>query len=122
MCSSDLEAEVLDARLADGSVDVWHDRAVFHFLTEADDRARYVDQMNRALVVGGHAIIATFADDGPVRCSGLPVVHYTPDQLRLVLGASYGLESSLREQHVTPAGATQSFVYTVFRRVAVPTR
>lgn len=113
-----IESDVLEATLGAQTVDVWHDRAVFHFLTDADDRARYVAQVDRALKPGGHVVIATFADDGPLRCSGLPVVRYTSEALQRVFGAAYRLESSLREAHVTPGGTTQAFVYAVFVRVA----
>jgi SAM-dependent methyltransferase len=77
-----LEADVLDADLPRFGFDVWHDRAVFHFLTAVTDRARYVAQVRRAVKPGGHLLVATFAQDGPTRCSGLPVVRYTPTALR----------------------------------------
>lgn len=97
---------------------VWHDRAVFHFLTEADSQLRYVEQLRDALAGGGHAIIAAFALDGPERCSGLPVQRYGPESLSRRLGAEFeplGFES---ETHITPSGVTQEFVYGRFRRRA----
>ena len=96
------------------AADIWHDRAVFHFLTEADERRRYRDRMRRAVKPGGSAIIATFADDGPQRCSGLPVVRYSPDALSAELGEDVELRESVREEHRTPSGGIQQFVYCRF--------
>ena len=109
-------ADVLSANLPAGGYDVWHDRAVFHFLTSGEDRYRYVAQMTNALRPGGHAIIATFAEDGPTRCSGLEVVRYSAEQLAAELRPAFQLVDSVREEHVTPAGALQAFVYCLFRR------
>lgn len=101
---------------------LWHDRAVFHFLTEPAGRRAYVAAMRAALGLGGIAVIATFADDGPERCSGLPVVRYTPDGLAAELDAHapgcFQPVESLRHTHVTPTGARQNFQVTVFRRTA----
>lgn len=96
--------------------DVWHDRAAFHFLTEDRDRAAYVVRLERALKVGGHAIIATFALDGPERCSGLPVVRYDPVSLGQTLGRAFQLVDSRRHAHVTQWASNQSFQFSVFRR------
>jgi SAM-dependent methyltransferase len=98
-------------------VDLWHDRAVFHFLTDATDRARYVEHLKSTLKPGGQAIIATFALEGPPTCSGLPVVRYSPDGLAAEFGASFSLEETLRETHPTPFGSTQEFWYSRLRRV-----
>lgn len=106
-----LEADILRADLPRAAFDVWHDRAVFHFLTEEADRARYVTQARRAVKSGGYVLVATFADDGPTRCSGLPVVRYTPSGLHEALGDGFRLAESVREEHVTPSGAKQAFVY-----------
>jgi SAM-dependent methyltransferase len=95
--------------------DVWHDRAAFHFLTEDRDRAAYVVRLERALKVGGHAIIATFALDGPERCSGLPVVRYDPASLGQTLGRAFQLVDSRRHAHATPWASNQSFQFSVFR-------
>ena len=95
--------------------DVWHDRATFHFLTEDADRAAYIARLRRGLKIGGHAIIATFAPDGPERCSGLPVVRYSPDSLRQTLGADFTLITSRSDLHATPRGSTQSFQFSAFR-------
>ena len=102
--------------LFDGeSVAVWHDRAVFHFLTSAEDRARYVAQVRRALRPGGHVIIATFAEDGPTRCSGLEIVRYSAPALLAEFGDEFSLVDSQRELHHTPSGSTQQFIYCVFQ-------
>jgi SAM-dependent methyltransferase len=98
------------------SYDVWHDRAAFHFLTEERDRAAYVLRLQRALKAGGHAIIATFALDGPERCSGLPVVRYDPESLGQILGREFQLVDSRRHVHATPWASNQSFQFSVFRR------
>jgi SAM-dependent methyltransferase len=95
--------------------DVWHDRAAFHFLTEEADRAAYLARLRRGLEIGGHAIIATFALDGPARCSGLPVVRYSPDSLRQTLGADFTLITSRNDSHATPWGGTQSFQFSALR-------
>ncbi len=99
---------------------VWHDRAVFHFLTDAEARAAYARVMAEALRPDGVAIIATFADDGPEKCSGLPVVRYAPEELaqeldRLVPGR-FEMVSAQRHLHITPKGNRQSFQYSAFRK------
>jgi SAM-dependent methyltransferase len=98
--------------------DLWHDRAVFHFLVEAADRDRYVAVLRRTLRAGGHAILAAFAPDGPTHCSGLPVARYGADELSRTIGADFELVSSRLEQHHTPAGRSQSFVYAHLREKA----
>lgn len=97
--------------------DVWHDRAAFHFLTEASDRNAYVARLMRALPPGGHAIIGTFAMDGPERCSGLPVVRYDAAHLSAALGSGFSLVATRRHDHKTPWEAIQRFQFSVFRRV-----
>jgi len=96
--------------------DVWHDRAAFHFLTREKDRSAYVACLERALAPAGHAIIATFALDGPDRCSGLPVVRYDLADLARVLGPAFAPVVSRAQTHRTPWGATQEFQFSVFRR------
>jgi trans-aconitate methyltransferase len=98
------------------SYDLWHDRAAFHFLTPAPDRAAYVDRLQRALRPGGHAIIGTFALDGPERCSGLAVSRYDAEHLAATLGRGFALIDSRPHEHVTPWGATQKFQFSTFRR------
>ena len=108
-------ADVLTAAFPAAAFDVWHDRAVFHFLTDAADRARYVAQVRRAVRPGGHVIAATFAEDGPSRCSGLDVARYTADALHAEFGAGFVVLESHRELHTTPSGAEQAFTYCVCR-------
>jgi len=100
------------------SYDIWHDRAAFHFLTEELDRAAYVARLNHGLKIGGHAVIATFALDGPEKCSGLPVMRYDAARLGPTLGAGFKLLQSLGNDHATPWGSHQRFQFSVFQRVA----
>jgi 2-polyprenyl-3-methyl-5-hydroxy-6-metoxy-1,4-benzoquinol methylase len=90
--------------------DVWHDRAVFHFLTKTEDRKKYVTSLNQALKLDGHLIMATFNLDAPPKCSGLPVVRYSPDILQNELGDNFNLVDSYSENHVTPSGVSQNFI------------
>jgi SAM-dependent methyltransferase len=110
-----IEADILTVSLPHHAMDVWHDRAVFHFLTAARDRERYVKQVGDALSPGGHVLVATFAEDGPTRCSGLEVVRYSPQALLHEFGADFQMVSSAREEHVTPAGVSQAFTYCLCR-------
>jgi SAM-dependent methyltransferase len=96
--------------------DIWHDRATFHFLVDPADRAAYVARLNEALRPGGHAIIATFAEDGPDTCSGLPVKRYDAQALSRELGEAFALVESRRHDHVTPANATQRFRFSLFQK------
>jgi SAM-dependent methyltransferase len=96
--------------------DVWHDRAVFHFLTDPADRAAYVALLARTIPAGRHAVIATFAPDGPEKCSGLEVWRYSGLALSAELGAGFELLKTVPETHVTPRGVPQSFQYSVFKR------
>ena len=96
--------------------DFWHDRAAFHFLTEPDDRAAYIARVHAAVKPQGHAIIATFAPDGPERCSGLPVMRYDPSTLAGVVGPSFRLIDERRHVHTTPWGSAQVFQFSVFQR------
>lgn len=91
--------------------DVWHDRAVFHFLTQAKDRIAYVRQVAQAVKPGGHVIIATFGPEGPATCSGLNIVRYDPDSLHDEFGPRFQLLKHRTELHETPAGVIQQFVY-----------
>ena len=94
---------------------MWHDRAVFHFLTDSRDRAAYVDSVHTAVRPGGHVIVASFAPDGPTQCSGLPVVRYSCESMHHELGASFRLLDSVHEMHHTPSGAHQAFVYCLWQ-------
>lgn len=111
-----LEADITTVELPEAAFDVWHDRAVFHFLTDAAERARYVATMERSVPPGGAVVMATFALDGPARCSGLDVVRYGPGELAAELGDSFELVRSDRDVHRTPIGVAQAFTYAVFRR------
>ena len=111
-----IAADITTAELPAAAYDVWHDRAAFHFLTEARDRARYRAAVARSLRPGGHLLLGTFATDGPPRCSGLDVVRYDPEGLHREFGADYALVSGGAEDHRTPAGATQRFAWAVLRR------
>ncbi|MDN5860005.1 MAG: class I SAM-dependent methyltransferase [Pseudonocardia sp.] len=99
---------------------VWHDRAVFHFLTDPADRARYLDVLDTALTDDGIVVIATFADDGPQACSGLPTARYSPDQLLDELGGAdrWTRLGQRREPHTTPSGVVQAFTWLALRRRA----
>ncbi len=110
-----VEADVLEYRF-DTTFDVWHDRAVFHFLTDPVNRERYVARLNDAVSIGGHVIVATFGLDGPERCSGLPVQRYGPEALSQALGVDFEVVGMQYETHHTPTGATQQFLYGHFQR------
>jgi ubiquinone/menaquinone biosynthesis C-methylase UbiE len=111
-----ITADVTQARLPGAKYDVWHDRAVFHFLTDPADRRAYAEAARDSIKSGGHLVIGTFAADGPTRCSGLDVVRYTADTLGRELESGFALEQEKCEIHVTPTGSEQSFLYCSFRR------
>lgn len=94
---------------------LWHDRAVFHFLTEAGDRQRYIEVLKKALDGGGFLILATFSLDGPQMCSGLPVERYDVDKMQATLGPAFRLLEYRPELHTTPSGGEQRFIYALFR-------
>ncbi len=100
-----------------GRFEVWHDRAVFHFLTSEEDRQRYVALAGRTILPGGTLIVATFAPDGPERCSGLPVRRYDTDELGRAFGPAFRMGRSEDHLHVTPGGVRQSFVYVTLSRI-----
>lgn len=110
-----IAADVTRWRAAE-PLDLWHDRAVFHFLTEAADRRLYAETMAAAVTPGGHAVIATFAPDGPERCSGLPVCRYAPETLAAEFAGDFTLVDRRAEEHRTPGGAVQRFQFAVLRR------
>jgi len=111
-----LEADITQITLPHHKYDVWHDRAVFHFLTEAQNRQRYVNAVREAVKPGGHVIVATFASDGPERCSGLEVARYDPQSLHSEFGTDFELLDSTREEHQTPFGTEQKFMYCYCRK------
>jgi ubiquinone/menaquinone biosynthesis C-methylase UbiE len=94
--------------------DVWHDRAVFHFLTKDGDRKGYVNSLNQVLKLYGHLIIATFSLEAPPKCSGLSVVRYSPETLQNELGDNFNLVETLVEDHATPSGVKQNFIFCRF--------
>lgn len=97
--------------------DVWHDRAVFHFLTDEEDRRKYVELVKHSLIDGGHIIVASFSLDGPKKCSGLDIVRYSPETMHDEFGESFRLVESIGEAHQTPFGTTQDFVYCYCRKM-----
>ncbi|MDE3065086.1 MAG: class I SAM-dependent methyltransferase [Acidobacteriota bacterium] len=96
--------------------EVWHDRALFHFLTDPRDQRRYVEVTERAVVRGGHVVLGCFGEDGPTQCSGLPVARHSAADLAAIFAPGYSLEASEREVHHTPSGAVQSFTWVTLRR------
>ena len=106
-----LVADITQAALPAGSYDVWHDRAVFHFLAEPAQRRAYVHQVASAVKRGGHVIIGAFGPEGPNQCSGLEVMRYDAESLHREFGPRFRLKDSSTELHQTPFGSTQQFVY-----------
>ena len=113
-----LEADILTATLPAHAYDVWHDRAVFHFLTSPADQQAYVRAVLQALKPGGTLLLATFAEDGPTTCSGLPVVRYSPERLQETLGTAFFLLGHEQFSHRTPGGAEQHFLSCRFQRTS----
>ena len=118
--------DVTRYRLEPACFDLWHDRAVFHFLSRPEDRAAYVRQVARSVKPGGHVIVAAFGPQGPTHCSGLEVVRYSADELHEQFGVEFQLLKHVTELHRTPAGVEQQFVYCLCnvaqRRTASPSR
>jgi SAM-dependent methyltransferase len=110
-----LPGDVRTVELPPEGYDLWHDRALFHFLTEARDRGVYLEQVLRSVRPGGHIVMATFALDGPPKCSGLPVVRYGPELLAAELGDAFRLLQHEHVEHRTPAGTVQRFSFFRFR-------
>jgi ubiquinone/menaquinone biosynthesis C-methylase UbiE len=113
-----LELDITQAELNSNFFDVWHDRAVFHFLTRADDRHRYVQAVNRSVKTGGHVIVASFGPTGPERCSGLEVVRYSPETMHDEFGNDFELVDSTTQTHHTPFGTEQQFIYCYCRKAS----
>ena len=109
-------ADILDTKLAPGAYEIWHDRAVFHFLTQPEDRTAYVRQLGHALKAGGHVVISTFGPAGPATCSGLDVVRYDAKTLQNEFGKQFQLIEGSSQLHHTPEGITQEFLYCCFQR------
>jgi len=110
-----LVADITQVELDPAAYDVWHDRAVFHFLTDPQQRAAYVRQVARAVRPGGHVIVSTFGPEGPTKCSGLDIMRYDAEALHREFGARFRLVESSKELHTTPFGATQQFLYCYCR-------
>jgi SAM-dependent methyltransferase len=110
-----VQADVLDW-IPDRSYGLWHDRALFHFLVDAEDRERYVTTARSAIRPGGHAVVGTFAGDGPATCSGLPVARYSAHALADSFGAGFALVDFRRQEHRTPGGSVQFFTWVAMRR------
>jgi SAM-dependent methyltransferase len=113
-----IEADITQAPLPAKTYDIWHDRAVFHFLTSEAARQAYVAAVLDAVKPGGHVIVATFAEDGPTQCSGLPVMRYNATDLHSEFGAPFELVHHDKEAHHTPFGTIQQFVYCYCRKVS----
>jgi len=111
-----IEGDITRTEYPVNRFDIWHDRAVFHFLTAPADRQAYVERVTRAVRPGGHVIIATFAENGPEKCSGLSVMRYRPETLHAEFGDTFQLVEHQNEEHHTPSGAMQQFVYCHFRK------
>jgi SAM-dependent methyltransferase len=109
-----IEGDITKVSLPKLGYDIWHDRAVFHFLTEKETRNAYISQVKKALKPCGHLIIATFASDGPLQCSGLPVMRYSPESLRAEFFPGFELINHVEENHITPNGSVQQFIYCHF--------
>jgi 2-polyprenyl-3-methyl-5-hydroxy-6-metoxy-1,4-benzoquinol methylase len=110
-----IAADLRQAALEPSAYEVWHDRAVFHFLTAAEERAAYVRQVAHALKPAGHVIVSTFGPEGPTKCSGLDVVRYDAESLHNEFGVRFRLVESSKELHQTPFGTTQQFLYCYCR-------
>ena len=113
-----LEADITQVELQRHQFDLWHDRAVYHFLTGPQDRLRYLQVVDRAVKPGGFVIIGTFAEDGPKKCSGLPVRRYSAEALHGEFGADYQLLGHAKEDHRTPFGTVQKFLYCYCRKLS----
>jgi ubiquinone/menaquinone biosynthesis C-methylase UbiE len=111
-----IEGDITQYILPPACYDVWHDRAVFHFLTSVEDRSKYVASVNRSLKPGGHIIVASFAPDGPTQCSGLDVMRYSPHSLHHEFGGNFELVDNRSETHLTPFGTQQKFIYCYCRK------
>ena len=112
-----IDADVTRASLQPDRYDLWHDRAVFHFLTRREDRQRYIDQCGRSLKSGGHLLIATFGTNGPLKCSGLEIIRYSSESLENEFGGVFRLEKHFIESHRTPFDTTQEFLYCLFQKI-----
>ena len=113
-----VKGDITSIDLPANDYDLWHDRAVFHFLTEPEQRQNYLNNLLNGLKPGGHLIIGTFAKEAPPMCSGLPVERYSLAQLENTIGEQFELQQHQKELHVTPGGVEQMYLYCRFRRLA----
>jgi len=113
-----LDGDITSVDLPTHYYELWHDRAVFHFLTVLEQQRKYRDNLLKALKPGGHLIIGTFAPEAPPKCSGLLVQRYSPEQLENTLGGEFELKRHHKELHITPGGVEQMYLYCYFRRTA----
>jgi len=111
-----IEADITTVKLPENHYDLWHDRAVFHFLNSETERAAYVKAVMKSVKPLGHVIVATFAEDGPTQCSGLPVSRYSSEELHAQFGRDFNLVNHSKEEHKTPFGTIQNFVYCYCRK------
>ena len=107
--------DITELSLPIGAFDVWHDRALFHFLTKPADRSAYVQNVEKSLKPGGHVIVSTFGPQGPTKCSGLETMRYDAEGLQQEFGNRFKRLEDFKEQHETPSGVTQEFLYCHFR-------
>jgi 2-polyprenyl-3-methyl-5-hydroxy-6-metoxy-1,4-benzoquinol methylase len=110
-----LVADIVEVQLEPRAYDLWHDRAVFHFLATPEQRLAYIRQVTRAVRPGGHVIVSTFGPEGPTKCSGLDVMRYDAESLHSEFGGNFRLVESSKELHETPFGTTQQFLYCYCR-------
>lgn len=112
-----LIADITDIELPANHFGVWHDRAVFHFLIDSEDRRKYVELVMRSVKLGGHIIVASFGLKGPQKCSGLDVMRYSPESMHGEFGNNFQLVECVNETHNTPSGKIQDFLYCYCRKV-----
>ena len=110
-----IEGDILEVALPQHRFDLWHDRALFHFLISEQDRTKYANRLLASLAPSGRVVLATFAPDGPTECSGLPARRYSPADMLKELGEGFQIEASSYEEHTMPSGARQKFAYTMLR-------
>ncbi len=111
-----LEADITTVKLKPNHYDLWHDRALFHFLTKPEDRLKYINSLSTSLKTVGHVLMATFGPQGPLKCSGLEILRYSADSLQKELGRHFRLEQHFTEIHRTSFDTTQEFLYSLFRK------
>ena len=112
-----LEGDITQVSLKADNYDLWHDRAVFHFLTKPEDRKKYVKNLVSSLKPSGYVLMATFGPNGPMKCSGLEIVRYSDESLKAELGERFHLDSHFLDVHKTPFNTTQEFLYGLFRKI-----